>query len=214
MSKVAKYGKFEHLEKALSGTWRVAPADLYRHTSLTAAQQDDELKKNSLMPPSTMIGIPIRIGTHYAAPIGRVTRTMEIRRNFYMSSLTFCSDNSEPQFAAFGDARLVINDPKAFGQRVCKAAERARPNWTPFFSPVHYFDPQTSHPDYLPDDPPDFCDTLPWRLKEKKYAWQQEWRFIWLPHTELTGELLPIELTIGSLSGIALLERLKPLTAL
>ena len=51
-------------------------------------------------------------------------------------------------------------------------------------------------------------DSLPWRLKEDSYAWQREWRFIWLPDTELTGELLPIELAIGPISDIAALERL------
>jgi hypothetical protein len=55
-------------------------------------------------------------------------------------------------------------------------------------------------------------DTLPWRLKENGYAWQHEWRFIWLPDTNLVGELLPIEFPIGPLSDIAILERWSPST--
>jgi hypothetical protein len=39
---------------------------------------------------------------------------------------------------------------------------------------------------------------------------QQEWRFIWLPDTDLDGDLLPIEFPIGPFSDIAILERLKP----
>lgn len=58
MSKVAEYGKFVHLEKLLQGTFRAVIAAIYKDTSLTAAQQDDELKKTSLMSPATMIGIP------------------------------------------------------------------------------------------------------------------------------------------------------------
>jgi hypothetical protein len=65
---------------------------------------------------------------------------------------------------------------------------------------VFYYDLKVGHPDCLASDPPHMRDSLPWRLKEDSYAWQQEWRFIWLPDTELTGELPPIELAIGSVS--------------
>jgi hypothetical protein len=131
---------------------------------------------------------------------------MEFRNNFYMSSLTYCADDSEPRFAEFGDARLLIRDPRAFGQRVCAAAQALHPSWLPFFAPVFYYDPDTGHPEFLPSDPPYMRDSLPWRLKEVKYAWQREWRFIWLPDAELMGELLPIELAIGPISDIAILE--------
>jgi hypothetical protein len=214
MSKVAKYGKFVHLEKLLQGTFRAAVASIYKDSKLTAAQQDDENRKSSLMPPTTRIGVPTTGGMHYAEPIGRVTRTTEIRRAYYMMAFTFCTDAVEPKFAAefAADARLLIHDPATFGTRVCNSAQSARPNWTAFFAPVHYFDPENGHPDYLSSDPPEMRDTLPWRLKENRYAWQREWRFIWLPDTDLVGELSPIEFPIGPLSDIAVLERLKPST--
>src|SRR5580698_5725118 len=70
---VAKYGKFLHLERALQGAWRVTPATEYKRTDLTAAQQDDELKKSSLMSPTTTIGVPVPTGGFVrVAPIGRV----------------------------------------------------------------------------------------------------------------------------------------------
>lgn len=182
MSKVAKYGKFIHLEKLLQGTFRAAVASIYKDSKLTLAQQDDENRKSSLMPPTTRIGIPTPAGMYYADPIGRVTRTTEIRRDYYMTAFTLCADAVEPKFATefAADARLLIHDPAAFGKRVCDAAKAKRPTWTAFFAPVHYFDPEKRHPDYLPSDPPDMQDTLPWRLKEDSYAWQREWRFIWL----------------------------------
>jgi hypothetical protein len=52
-------------------------------------------------------------------------------------------------------------------------------------------------------------DTLPWRLKDDSYAWQKEWRFIWIPDTEPVRESKAIEFPIRSLSDIAVLERLK-----
>jgi hypothetical protein len=207
---VAKYGKFLHLERALQGAWRVTPATEYKRTDLTAAQQDDELKKSSLMSPTTTIGVPVPTGGFVrVAPIGRVTRTTEIRRAFYMSSLTKCGDDSASRFISEfnADARLAIHDPRTFGQRVCAAAEKLRPNWTAFFAPCHYFNPDAGHPDYLESDSPDTRDSLPWRLKQDSYAWQQEWRFIWLPNGEVT-ELRPIELMVGSIADIAVLERL------
>ena len=209
MSKVAKYGKFVHLEKLLQGTFRAAVASIYKDSKLTAAQQDDENRKSSLMPPTTRIGIPTPTGMRYAEPIGRVTRTTEIRREYYMTAFTFCADAVEPKFAAefAADARLLIHDPTTFGTRVCNAAQIARPKWTAFFGPAHYFDPGNGHPDYLSSDSPEMQDTLPWQLKEDSYAWQQEWRFIWLPDADLVGELLPIEFPIGPLSDIAILER-------
>jgi hypothetical protein len=210
MSKVAKYGKFVHLEKLLQGTFRAVIAATYKDISLTAAQQDDELKKTSLMSPTTMIGIPMPTGMHYTQPLGRVERSTEIRQSYYMTSLSFCVDDSEPKFADFGDARLLIHDPAAFGKRVCDAAQAVRPKWFAFFAPAHYFNPDKGHPDYLPSDPPHMRDTLPWRLKNDSYAWQKEWRFIWIPDTEPVGEPKAIEFPIGSLSDIAVLERLKP----
>lgn len=211
MSKVAKYGKFVHLEKLLQGTFRAAVASIYKDSKLTAAQQDDENRKSSLMPPTARIGIPSSTGMHYAEPIGRVTRTTEIRQEYYMMAFTFCADAVKPKFAAdAADARLLIHDPAAFGTRVCNAAQIAREKWIAFFAPAHYFDPETGYPDYLSSDPPEMRDTLPWRLKENSYAWQQEWRFIWLPDTNLVGELSPIEFPIGPLSDIAILDRLNP----
>jgi hypothetical protein len=214
MSKVAKYGKFAHLEKLLQGTFRVAVASTYKDSKLTSAQQDDENRKSSLMPPTTRIGIPTPTGMHYAEPIGRVTRTTEIRQDYYMTAFTFCADAVEPKFAAefAADARLLIHDQAAFGTRVCNAAQIARPKWIAFFAPTHYFDPENGHPDYLSSDPPEMRYTLPWRLKDNGYAWQREWRFIWLPDAELVGEISPIEFMIGPLSDIAALERLKPST--
>ena len=133
---------------------------------------------------------------------------MEIRRAYYMSSLTYCVDGSEPRFTEFGDARILIHDPLTFGRRVCAAAQALHPSWLAFFAPAFYYDPDKGHPEFLPSDPPEMRDSLPWRLKEVKYSWQREWRFIWLPDAELTGELLPIELAIGPISDIAVLERL------
>jgi hypothetical protein len=204
---VAKYGRFRNLQRALQGTWRVAPASLYKQPDLTAAQQDDELSKSSLLSPTATISIP-SAGLRNIKPLGRIKRTMEIRRAYYLSSLTYCVDDSEPKFAEFGDARLLIRDPQTFGQRACAAAQALHPSWLAFFAPVFYYDPDTGHPESLPTDPLEMRDTLPWRLKEIKYAWQREWRFIWLPDTELTGEVPPIELEIGPISDIAVLERL------
>lgn len=208
---VAKYSRFRYLEKALRGTWRVAPASTYKQPDLTAAQRDDELSKTDLLSPTATINISAMRGhaeVRNVKPLGRIKRTVQIRRAYYLSSLTYCVGDSEPRFAEFGDARLVIRDQQAFGQRVCAAAQALQPSWDAFFAPVHYYDPDAGHPEFLATDPPEMRDTLPWRLKEAKYAWQREWRFVWLPDIELTGDLPPIELEIGSVSDIAVLERL------
>jgi acetylglutamate kinase len=89
VSSVAKYGRYVHLEKMLQGSMRVTPASEYKSASMTAAQQDDELKKSSQMPPTTTIGIRMPDGKFaQAETIGRVTKTTEIRRTFYMTSFT------------------------------------------------------------------------------------------------------------------------------
>lgn len=204
---VAKYGRFRNPEKALQGAWRVAPASLYKQSDPTAAGRDDELSKSGLLSPTATIGVP-SAGVRNVVPLGRIKRTMEIRQAYYLSSLTYSVDDSEPRFAEFGDARLLICDPQTFGQRVCAAAQARRPSWLAFFAPVFYYDPDTGRPEFLLTYPPEMRDALPWRLKEVKYAWQREWRFIWLPHTELTGEVPPIGLAIARISDIAFLERL------
>jgi len=101
-----------------------SPAPIYKDSKLTAAQQDDENRKSSLMPPATRIGIPTPTGMHYAEPIWRVTRTTQIRRQYYMNAFIFCADAVEPRFAA--DARLLIDDPATFGTRVVMPHKHAR----------------------------------------------------------------------------------------
>jgi hypothetical protein len=116
MSKVARYGKFVHLEKLLQGTFRATVASSYKDSKLTAAQQDDENRKSSLMPPTTRIGIPSPTGMYYVEPIGRVTRTTEIRRAYYMTAFTFCADAIEPKFVhGFGADASTIRQPSARG---------------------------------------------------------------------------------------------------
>jgi hypothetical protein len=47
--------RFRNLEKALQGTWRVAPVSLYKQPDLTAAERDDELSKSDLLSPTATI---------------------------------------------------------------------------------------------------------------------------------------------------------------
>lgn len=204
MSSIAKYGKYVHLEKAVQGAWRTTSATTYKDKSLTLAQQDDELKKSSLMSATTTMRIATPTGSVVeTAPIGRIMRTTNLRMPFYMTSLTECGEDSDARYITeFGaDSRLLIHDRKVFGERVCIAAGQLRPKWMAFFAPCHYFDPDAGHPDYLASDPLEFRDTLPWRLKENKYTWQREWRFIWLPDEEPTN-LSPIVIPIGSIADI------------
>jgi hypothetical protein len=199
---LVKYGKLQHLRPAYEfGRLRIAPASSYADPSLNPAIRDDELEVELQPPPSEMRLDVIDPATGESRgrlnPIGNKIRKVS-RTNYYVSC--FSSLLTPRLFQDFdnADACLLITRPREFIEVVFAEFERRLPVFTGLERPVRYIDPLNAT---LRDLEVFFC-------KHFRYAYQAEFRFVWLP-PELRGDLEPLFLELGGLSAYAELISLK-----
>lgn len=193
---LVKYGKLAHLRDAYdSGRMRIAPASMYSDASLNHAIRDTELEVE-LQPSPTEFRIQVvdqDTGEIKGEvfPIGnkivKVSRT-----NYYVGC--FSTTFSPRLFLDFDDADacLLIVRPVEFTQKIFSAFEKQLPDFAGICASVRYFDPLNSGLDGL-----DVCFS-----KHFRYAYQQEFRFVWLPPENLV-ELESLYLDLGPLSDCA-----------
>jgi hypothetical protein len=182
------------------GTVRIAPASSYKGETLDEARKDDELNKHTYslgdhVTVSTLDGRKMPI-------IGDLKRTRSFSVNYYV----LCAANEHDQrlFARFpnqagepADACAVVWNTEEFSRRL-EAAGRARlSSWYFHYNPVRYFDPYN----LMPKE-----DVDPGMSKDFSYAYQREYRFLWLP---VAGGIAdqPLFLNVGPLGDIAGLFR-------
>jgi len=190
---LVKYGKAEHLRQAFEkGVIRIAPAASMDDPSLNPAIRDRELEVYVQPPPSEMklhaydgkTGKPKGVFN----PVGnRVRRTS--RTNYYVYCL---SGALAPRlFIDFDyDSFLIFAEPAAFVKNLLQAVEAKLPKWTGAGMPVKYYDPLNSRLE----------DIDIFSQKHFRFAYQKEYRIIWLPPRE-ANDLQPVIVELGSLEG-------------
>jgi hypothetical protein len=91
------------------------------------------------------------------------------------------------------DACIVIKDADLFARRIEVAASSQLPGWRFYHNPVEYFDPYqiliNEHFDA-------------WTFKDFKFAYQREYRFIWVPQHDAVPDGFKF-LRLGNLSDLA-----------
>jgi hypothetical protein len=190
---LVKYGKAKHLRAAFEkGVIRIAPAASMDDPSLNPAIRDRELEAYVQPPPSEMTlhaydgktGKPKGVFN----PIGNVIRRAS-RTNYYVYCL---SGALAPRlFIDFGyDSCLIFREPAAFVGNLLQAVEAKLPKWTGAGMPVKYYDPLNSRLE----------DLDVFSQKHFRFAYQKEYRIIWLPPREANG-LQPVIVELGSLEG-------------
>lgn len=187
-----KFGKLQHLEDLLSrGRIRFAGAKSYGETTLTVAQQDNELEVRILADSKEVqvckVDQRTLEPTGQIMPIGQVIFLLESPSDYYISCMTSTYDRRF--FDDFNaDAFLLINDPHRFVTTIFSAFEAISQGWTGKATFVNYYDP-------LKSDVPKNV----YFEKGREYEYQKEYRIALLPpKTVLTLE--PLFLDIGSLS--------------
>ncbi len=182
------------------GTVRVAPASSYRGETLDEARKDDELNKHTYslgdnITVTTMDGKTIPI-------IGDLKRTRSLSVNYYV--LCTANEHDARLFSCFpsqvgepADACAVVWDADEFARRLEVAGRSRLPKWLFHHNPVHYFDPYN----LMPKE-----EISPGMSKDFSYAYQREYRFLWLP---VAGGIAdqPMFLNVGPLGDIAGLFR-------
>lgn len=193
-SYLIKYGKSAHLRRTLThGEIRIAHASLYDDSSLNPAMRDKELKLYIQPPPSEMkinaysgkTGLP----KNTFNPIGNKV-TFSTTTNYYVYCL---AGILVPRlFVDFdADCCLVVQKPKEFIDRILNVFATVIKGWQQFVVPVTYIDPVISR---------EHIDVI--TQKHFRYAYQKEFRILWLPRQLLVKDLNPLLLNIGSLQDI------------
>jgi len=201
---LVKYGKECHVRKTLEkGVIRIAPASFYADPSLNAAIKDNELEISIHTHPSDVYiehidkksGVP----TARITPFGNVTYTLKAPTNYYVYCLS-----SKYIYRAFddfeADCALLIKEPREFLKRLFRAFSKKLNSWRNFATAVTYIDPMNTHPSDLDVF---FC-------KHFRYAYQKEYRAIWLPPSP-EKHLEPVMLELGNLQQICELVRIPSL---
>lgn len=192
-SYLVKYGKCQFFHEAFErGTIRICPADFYNDSSLNPAVADNELEISVEALPSeitmTVVDKTTQRPKGAVRPLSNVVITSRSLTNYYVYCLSVAF---EPRlFLDFdADACLVITKPNIFREKLFRAFDEALSRWSGFAAPITYIDPLRA----LTGDPDVFTS------KHFRYAYQKEFRVIWLPSTSI-GQLDPVYLKLGELS--------------
>ena len=185
-----RYGKKSYMDEALTkGRFRIATAEGYLKMEEDAARQDDELNKHTYVP-SRHTKITHQSG-RTMKPIGNIRYTASAPGYLL---LCVALDWDEALFDDFGaDACLIIRDAERFSDRLQGATSDLKGRWALHHFPVEYFDPYERRPEQAVD---------PVLFKDFKYAYQREYRFVWIPnepHANIDAQFIEC----GSLEEIA-----------
>jgi hypothetical protein len=165
-----RYGQKVHLQQMLNdGVVRLGSATSYVQIENDAARQDDEVTKISYLPGeyarvATLAGREIPI-------LGDITRKTSTS-NYYLLCLSSRWDRQLLTVFKGTDGCLLIRDVEQLHKRLARVCENMFPGCISSLLPVHYFDPY----DLRAREP-----SMPILLKDFRFAYQQEWRFICVP---------------------------------
>lgn len=169
-----KYGKSKYLKQALNeNRIRISPASSYRDPSLNPAIRDEELEL-SIYPLPSELKIKAydgKTGAHKSDihPENFVYRARS-KTNYYVYCLSLSF--SPRLFLDFeADACLVIRKPSEFQEMILSIFESKIQDWSGGGERVVYIDPLNCP----------MADIDVFSSKHFRYAYQREYRFIWLP---------------------------------
>lgn len=173
-----------------SGAARLSSASYYSRLEGDDARRDNELSKTT-----SLFGPAARVSTadgRTIPVIGDITVNHE-GPEYYMYCVA--GDWDKRLFDEFGvDRCVVVTNPEDFAKRLQVAASAKLSGWHFHHNPVQYFDPHESALNGYVNHA---------MAKDFRYAYQREYRFVWLRLSapESNGEHLDI--SIGALNDCA-----------
>jgi len=189
-----RFCKHKYLYQLLKdGHLRLRPASDYASIENDKARQDDETCKATLHGASH-----VRVTAESGQSISIIgdLRLSTTAPDYY----TFClsSDWDSDLYKEFqgSDSCLVIRDARSFIERVRASSRIELPGWQLFAAPIHYYDPYT---------PSRAAPILPAMSKDFRYAYQREFRLIWMPPATESPQGCRF-IQIGSIEDIAFLR--------
>ena len=154
------------------GRIRISPASYYDDPSLNQAIRDDELSITIEAHPSGVKITNQRGDT--IDPIGNVKFKIESKTNYYVHC--FASNYTYREYDDFeADACIVIKRPEIVIEKMIQALVEERPDFHGYAESVRYIDPLQTQKDHVD----------PFISKHFRYAYQHEFRLIWIPNKEI-----------------------------
>lgn len=175
-----KYSKSIYLKQAINEKKiRISPASSYDDPSLNLAIRDKELEL-SINPSPSELKMKAYDGKtgEYKGDISpsNFVHTTRSKTNYYVYCLSLSF--SPRLFLDFdADACLIIRKPSEFQEKILSAFEAKVQNWSGVGQKVCYIDPLNCP----------IGDIDVFSSKDFRYAYQREYRFIWLPSTPVQG---------------------------
>ena len=198
---LVRYSKERHIKDTLNnGIIKINPATTYADPSLNAAQYDEELRHFAVTPHEhllvRLIGADTPGGPEREIPHQplELFRFMEVPNFFVLCCAASFDCRMFNDFTA--DAALVIHGKEEFIRRVGNAVAQQVPS-TFSHQRVRYYDP------YKIAQP---SDLIPAFCKHFRYAYQDEYRFVWKPSSGM--QLEPFFINIGPINDIAAMVEL------
>lgn len=192
---LVKYGEQKYLKPAIqNGEIRVSPASFYQDPSLNHAIQDDELSCSVHLHPSKVkleAYDPITSKSKGKLnPTSNVTIKIGSNTDYYVYCLsTVFRPRLFVDFSA--DSCLLLTNPQQFLLRLTTAVNKQLPGWEKYLIRVTYFDPLKPEKKRIDS----------FSCKHFRYAYQKEWRLIWLPPKN-TDKLNHILIQIGNCEDV------------
>ncbi|HEX2859446.1 MAG TPA: hypothetical protein VHP58_04550 [Alphaproteobacteria bacterium] len=193
-----KYGKREHMQALHEkGTMRLQPASHFKLKDYNGAIQDDELSivLSLILPREDIVQV---VQNPQDVPTDLVEHAFDLSLNFPTDYWIYCLTTSLQSrlFVDFqADACVIIHNKEAFKKRLLAATSIL--NGKPQDGAVTYVDP------LLPKTGKMFIPLT----KHFKYAYQEEFRFSWVPKLP-KKQLEPIDFSLGDMSNISSLIQL------
>lgn len=190
-----KFGKRKHMESLYeNGELRVQAASYFRNSSHNPAVRDDEQSLPFSFALSRDDVVKLVKNPQDVPPIIPDQR-LDMQLKYQTDYWLYCVTNSvEPRlFVDFdADACVVVRDKAIFGALIKDAGKYAFPGATLVEGPATYVDPLF----------PKSANLVVPLTKHFRYAYQDEYRFCWVPSAP-KASLGHVDLKVGSLASIA-----------
>jgi hypothetical protein len=197
----ARFGRREHLERMFhEGRIRLGPASSYADSSLGEAKHDVEGRVvQEIDVTQASFSLVDEKDASRSTPL-EVLRASTHRNAPHDAYILCCAQRISPRLFHDFDANacIVIHDTHAFAERMAQATLQALPGWQLHHFGVEYYDPYS----------PRAAIAEPYYFKHFRYAYQHEYRYLWLPPTAI-ARLEPRFVHLGSLADIAELIHLE-----
>jgi len=170
-----KYGKSKYLRNALEqGIIRISPASSYNDPSLNPAIRDEEMELSICpWPPEITMKAYDGMTGECKGEIRpkNLVYTSRSRTNYYVYCLSL-SFAPRLFFDFDADSCLVIRNPADFQEMILSIFENKMQGWTGGGEKIVYIDPLNCP----------IVDVAIFTSKHFRYAYQREYRFVWLPY--------------------------------